>query len=440
MLGKKIEVEALEPLILALSLKDRSFLLKIQKYLDTSKEAGKSYFNDEKNQTIFNYIVRYFTMYKKIPKKETLKAVIDKGKHDSEIKFLIHSIIDKIYEMENLDAEYIQDEVVNFIKKVKLYEAIIESEPDIEEDNYDTILTRVEDAVRINFDKDLGISVRNTTEAFDRINRLDKEVKISTGFPVFNNIIDGGFHPKEIYCFAAIPGGFKTGFIGNLAINNLLDGKKVLVYTFETSSERLLMRYYANIAGMSKTEIIQHEDEAKNKVAQKTSLTEGELIIKEYNANEISSNDLMAHIDDLQMHQGFTPDIVYVDYILIMKTNDRSLHSEDSYKYYKTVTEELRNIGKSLYIPVVTACQINREGMSDRGGSKALTTSKMVSESRGILDTVDMFATINQTASDKQKGNYYLYFDKNRNERTGIKIQYEVNYEHMKLEEKGLVT
>lgn len=435
----KIPIELLEPLIISHSLNNRSFLLKVQKYLDTSKQSGKNYFNDDKYQIIFNYIARFFDKYKEPPDEESLKIMIEKGKHDKEIKFLLHSIVEKAFEEIDVNVEYLEDEVLDFIKHAKIYEAIVESQIDIEEKNYDTILERIQEAIRVNFDKDLGISIKDTEDAFDKIDRIDKEDKISTGFPVFDNLVDGGFHPKEIYCFSAIPGGFKTGFLGNLAINNLLDGKKVLVYTFETSTERLLMRYYANIAEMSKIEIIKDEEGAKEKIKQRTNLIESDLIIKEYNSNEICTNDLMTHMNDLEMEKGFRPDIVFVDYILIMKTNDKSLSSDNSYKYYKTVTEELRNIAKSLYVPVVTACQINREGMSDRGGSKALTTSKMVSESRGILDTVDVFITINQTATDKQKGKYYLYFDKNRSDRTGVKISYEVNYEHMKLNEIGLV-
>jgi replicative DNA helicase len=161
----------------------------------------------------------------------------------------------------------------------------------------------------------------------------------------------------------------------------------------------------------------------------------GKLIVKEYNANEVCSNDLMAHIIDLEMHEGFKPDVILSDYLLIMRTNDASLSSDNSYKYYKTVTEELRNIGKTLYVPIITACQINREGMGDRGGSKAFVTAKDISESRGIYDTVDVMWTIAQTANDYKSNKLYLYFDKNRNDKSGSKIEYDVDYEHMEITE-----
>ena len=352
------------------------------------------------------------------------------------------SVAEKIYQftIDDLDVDYIEEEALNFIKEAKVYEAIISSQEDIENKNFGAIVRKVEDAVRINFDKDLGISIKDAEKGFSMIDKLNKEVKISTGFQHFDNIVDEGLHPKEIICIAGVPGTGKTLFLGNMAINMFLQGKNVIVYTFETSTERLLMRYYTNLTGMSKKNIIMDEDEVKEKITTNFGPLKGNVILKEYNANSVSSNELMAHINDLMMYNGFKPDIIFVDYILIMQANDKSLSSDNSYKYYKIVTEELRNIAKTLYIPVVTAAQINRSGMSDRGGSKALVTAKDISESRGIYDSVDIFITIAQTAADKAKNRLYLYFDKNRNDRTGVRIEYEVDYEHMRLTEKSIVS
>jgi replicative DNA helicase len=237
---------------------------------------------------------------------------------------------------------------------------------------------------------------------------------------------------------AAIPGGFKTGFLGNFAVNSFLEGKNALVYTFETARERLAMRYYANVIGMDKKEMLLDEDTFKEKAKEKLDDMEGDLIIKEYNANTVCANDLMAHIDDLKRYKNWEPDIVIIDYILIMLTNDKRLSSENSFKYYKTISEEIRNIGKTYDVPVLSATQINREGMSDRGGSKAFITAKDIAESRGIYDTCDWMGIITQTAKEKEKNKYNLYIDKSRNERTGMRLEFTVNYDHMRLEEGAI--
>jgi replicative DNA helicase len=438
----KLSTSLLEPMILAYSRINPAFFLKVKQYLDTSQLAGKSYFNDEKYQRIFNLISKFYDKKRSFPKQNTLKAIIDRIEKDEEIKFLLFSIVDTMYDTESieLDEEFVEDEVKNFISEAQLYEAILESQIDIAERNFSKVSERVEKAIRVNFDKDLGLSINDIGEAIARIKKHDDEDCIDSGYPHLNRLLDGGFHPKEIYCIAAVPGGGKTMLLGNIALNTYLQGKNVLVYTFETSTERLMMRYFANLTGMNKKEILNSEDTLKERFSNLQEIADtGNLILKEYNANEVSSNDLMAHIVDLEMYLDFKPDIILADYLLIMKANDRSLSSENSYKYYKTVTEELRNIGKTISVPVVTACQINREGMGDKGGSKAHVTAKDVSESRGIYDTVDVFWTITQTTNDYKNNRMYLYFDKHRHDKTGIKIEYKVNYEHMKITEEAII-
>ena len=431
----------LEQMILAYCQINAGFFLKIKKYLFTKNAKQKSYFNDEKNQVIFNIFCKYFDKFEAFPKQETLCSMIEKIE-DKELKILLQSIVDKVYKIsaKDIDAEYIEHETKEFIKEAKSYEAIMLAQVDIENRNFAKMADRVEEATRINFDTDLGISIRNVEENMNRIKRLDQEAKIETSFSNLDQLMDGGLHPKEITIFAGIPGSYKTGFLGNIGVNCFLSGKKVLVYTFETSEERLSMRYFQNIAQMSKQEIILDEKNMMKKIEKVSAMTTGDLIVKEYNSNAVCSNDLMAHINDLWRYNRWKPDLIIVDYILIMNTNDNSLSSSDSYKYYKTVTEELRNIGKSLYVPIISACQINRSGMSDRGGSKALVTAKDVAESRGIYDTADIFLTLSQTANDKKKEQLFVYFDKNRNDRTGIRIMYSVNYQHHKLTEKGIVS
>ena len=275
--------------------------------------------------------------------------------------------------------------------------------------------------------------------------KVGDEIKVESGFDKIKNIYFNGkksemydlqVEGKHFYTNGIVS--HNTGFLGNFAVNSFLEGKKVLVYTFETSKERLAMRYYANLVNMDKKEILMNEEGFKEKGKQKLNDLEGDLIIKEYNTNSVCSNDLMAHVQDLKRYWGWEPDVIVIDYILIMLTNDKKLSAENSYKYYKTATEEVRNIRKSLNIPILSATQINREGMSDRGGSKAFITAKDISESRGIFDTCDWLAIITQTAKEKEKNKYHLYIDKSRNDRTGMKIEFNVNYGYMRLEEGAI--
>lgn len=441
----KIPSENLEPMILSASVLNLSLFMKIRQYIDSSSKKNKSYFSDEKYQLVFNLYSKYFEKYKKQPTKSTMLILVDRissaNKYDEDVKLYLNSIVEKMFttSTEELDLEFIENEIKNFIQENLVYEAIAESQDDIDKGNYGNIVNRMQKAVTVNFDKDLGISIKNTSEVFNRMNKVNTQGVVPTGFSNLDGFLDGGLYPKELTVLAGIPGSGKTMIMGAIGINAFLSGKNVLVYTFETSAERLTMRYYNNLFNYTKNEIILDETGSKTKASQLFNNMSNDMIIKEYNSNSASSNDLMGHVYDLKMYKNWIPDLIIADYILIMLTNNKSLSSDDSYKYYKTVSEELRNMGKTLEIPILSAIQINRDGMSDNGGSKTVLTAKNVSESRGVVDTCDNFMTIIQTLKDKKKSMISISGEKERNNDTGWRIQFDVDYQHMKITEGAII-
>jgi len=318
---------------------------------------------------------------------------------------------------------------------------MLSAQEDISEGSYDSIVSKMENAVQVNFDKDLGLSINDYEDVIDRISSIATEEGISTGYSNLDSFLDGGFHAKELYVFSAIPGLGKTNLLLNFAINMYLRKKKIVFYTFETSIERLATRGVSNLINLSKNEIFVDEEGAREKLKDfKNDYEVGDIVIKEYGANQACANDVDAHLNDLEKYHNFIPDAIILDHILIMKTNDDRLSHDNSFKYYKTVSEEMRNIGKKRTIPILSATQINREGMSDQGGSKAMVTGKDVAESRGIYDTVDGFFPLAQTAKDKANGRFFMIGDKSRNDKSGWKIQFNVDYEHMKITEDKVIS
>lgn len=435
-----IQNDLLEEYILISAINNKSFFLKIYKYLKTPS-FKKSYFNDEKNQIIFNIIASWYDKYKSFPTLKDLQYLIDKHPVDQEVKVLLNGMATKYYNEDpaQINQEMIAEETKKFIQEARVFEAMVLSQKDIEDENFATIVDRMKDAVNVNFDKDLGISIKDTESVFNSFEIASGDTaSIDSGIPLLNSYINGGFHNSEIIVLAGTPGIGKTLFLGCFAINAFLAGKKVLVVTMETSKEVLITRYLQNLTRKKKENISLDLNASKSLLDTKLSLIEGDgdLIVKEYPSNQASANDIIALMNDLEMYKGWKPDLLVVDYILIAKTNDNRLDPTDSYKYYKRVTEDLRNIAKEYSIPVLTACQINREGQGDSGGTKVLTTAKNVSESRGIYDTADIFITINQTNVQKSRNEIMLYLDKNRNGANQQKIVCEVDYDLMLLRQK----
>lgn len=430
--------ELLEPAIIIKSLHDKSFFLKIKKYLDTTHIKGKSYFNDEKLQKIFNVISKWYDKYAKFPREKELKILFSKMEKDEEIRKVSLNLIDDLYngDPNEIEEKFLSEEVKRFIEETRVYEAIMESQIDLQEGNFSSIVTRIQDAVSVNFDTNLGFSIKDIESGLKSLQELEDESTTCTGFPSLDKILDPGMRNGEIYVFSGIPSIGKTALLGNFAINGLLDNKNVIVFTLETHTKRLISRYYANLLKSTKKELLLEGEEIKEDFKELMKDNTGDIIIKEYNANSVSSNDLAAYLNDLTLYKGFKPHIIVVDYLLLMQTNDIHMSRDNSYKYYKTVTEELRNLASDFNVPLLTASQINRHGQDEHGGSKRITTSKDVSESRGILDTADFFATINQTNKDREKSELVLYIDKWRNGEKGEKINCEFDYKYMIIKEK----
>ncbi len=205
----------LEPYILTHSVNNVSFFLKIKQYLETNGKKNKNYFNDEKNQWVFNVISKWYDKKATFPRINELKIINSKlNKTDQEYKLLIDAVIDKTYSTDpsEVDVEYVEEETKSFIQENRLYEAMMLSQVDISEGNYGAISERMREAVTVNFDKDLGISIRDVSEGMEMMNELSSEATISTGLPSLDNALDGGYRGKELYIYSAVPGVGKCCF------------------------------------------------------------------------------------------------------------------------------------------------------------------------------------------------------------------------------------
>lgn len=427
---------------------NEQFLLKIMDYLTVPGGVNiyKSYFNQLNNQIILNVISWHYKTYGKLPSWKVIYQVVRRKLEPMDTEILL-SIRNKILDLSRVkepdfDYDFLEEETIKFIRKVKFYEVLTESQKDLEDHNFDAITKKIQKSIEITFDEDLGVSILNFDKIKNDMITLDKSKKIETGFDTLDEILEGGMRGSEIYCLSAVPGIGKTAVMGSIALNAFKKDKKVLVVTFETSSTRLFGRYLSNLLKMTSKDILlglddkTKEQTIRSEYDKKISNFSGDIIVKEYGANTANCNDIRAYMSRLKETKDWEPDLLIFDHLLIMATNDRKLSTENSYKYYKTVTEETRNIAKDFQIPILTATQINRHGQGDDGGSKARTTSKDMSESRGIYDTVDFFATLNQTAVQKTNGEMKIYVDKWRNGINNKEIDLKINYDYMDFKEK----
>jgi replicative DNA helicase len=432
----------LEKYIVAYLMKDRNFFLKVGQYLQTDHYNKKSRFDDSKYQLIVNIICLFNKNYKRFPTKDEFNIFFDRMINEDSFKQTMLSTLDSVMETDisKVDPEYLKSQTIDFIKKFRAVDATLENQADIEAGKMDMLSERMQNAVNINFDKDLGVSVENPEEALGLIKEtLDDSTGISTGSPTLDRIMGKPIAGEELV-FIGVPGAGKTLWLGNVAMAAMKEGKKVVVFSLEVNERRLLTRYYQSIFNKTKQEVLEMNPADAEQLFNMDN--SGRIKIKTYKANTASSNDFAAYLGDLKTYENFEPDAIIVDYVGIMSINDRTISKDNSYQYVKIATEELRNLACEFHCPVFTAGQINREGMGDKGGSKGVVTTKDIAESRGIVDTADYIIDICQTAAEKytdQKtktdGIYRLRVDKDRNGESGAEVKFNIHWPTLQLSE-----
>lgn len=441
-----------ERLIVGYLFRDRSTFLKLSKYLTTHGDWQKdSYFTDSKLQFIVNCCWAYEHKYHQMISEEILCSNIEKIIKDPFLQEQMKKTVNDLKKIDysEISGDYIRDVAVDFIKKARAVEATYENQMDIAEGNYDNLSKRMQDAVNVNLDKDLGLSLKDSDSVLSILNEeVDDSVGCSWGSFGLDEKL-GKIMPGEIGVVCGVPGAGKTAWLGHFGVSNFLNKKNVALFSFEVDKRRLSSRFYKTLFGVDTMGLLKMAGDPKGAERARRMFESpevGDIRIIDKPANTFSSNDMSAVLNDLKTYENWKPDMILVDYILITSTNDKKMDSSNTYKYYKTVTEELRNLAKEWQCPLITACQINREGMGDKGGSKAALSSKNISESRGVLDTADYVLMIEQTDKEKvtktdangaaESGEYRIKIDKNRNGDSGMHLGFEINWKTLRITDK----
>lgn len=414
-------------------LNDRAFFAR------TYKHIKPEYFSDIKLGIIYRYICKYFLRYKKLPSRIILETISKKDTSTNKIKDLIIDAIDQIHNDEvkkRVDVKFIEDEVVDFIKKARIIEAMEESQRELENGEFDGIVSRMRDAVYVDIDKNLGLQFSNVDERYARMSTLLEENAVSSGYKNLDKALDGGFYPKEIVIFAAPYGTYKSTFMNNIAVNLVKQGKKVVLYTLEMSEERYFTRFDSCLLRLNKYTVLREKELVIPKVRKKIEEYGGDIIIKEFPASTETVDSFEFHLDELETFRGFTPDVVLVDYLGLIRPRRTDSGKNGTYLAGKAQAEELRNFAKLRGIPIITAHQMNRDALDNDGGTRELITGRSVSESYAILNTTDNFFTINQTAAERGKGEARLYGDKCRNSVKGGIIHFNIDYSCLRFDER----
>lgn len=228
--------------------------------------------------------------------------------------------------------------------------------------------------------------------------------KISTGWPTLDLYTNGGW-PVEGRSLEVVMGQAglgKTVALANMGYNCLVQDLRVVVFTMELSRDMYGKRFDSLISNVDLDDL----GPLVNTVKERTTAffkqhPKAELIIKEFPPKGASINTFNAFINTLRKEHGhdWKPDVIIVDYLNLV-SSATAISDGNMYEEGLKVSEQLRALSYRWSAPVLTAVQVNREGMKNEDGPDM----ENISQSAGIAHTADFMFSIHRDDAGNIRG------------------------------------
>tara|TARA_R100001082_G_scaffold111203_1_gene94043 strand:- start:1002 stop:2528 length:1527 start_codon:yes stop_codon:yes gene_type:complete len=398
-------------------LEDRSFSNQMVEVLDIG------YLELKYLQAFVQLIFSYKDKYSVHPTFDTLVSVIRTEMEDypDVIKKQVIEYLSKIKsgQINADDRDYVKEKSLDFCKKQKLKEAILKSVNLLQTSSFEEIQKVIDGALNLGLDDSHGHDFVQDFEA--RYVKISRDPSM-TGWQEIDNITRGGLGKRELGVVIAPTGAGKSMALVHLGAMAVLSGKNVIHYTLELAEGVVGQRYDSCLTGVPLSNLFDHKDKIKEKISQ----VDGQLIIKEYPTKSATTMTLETSLEKMRQ-RGIEPDFIIVDYADLLRPVTTSYKQEHRHNI-ETIYEELRGIAQKFDIPVWTASQTNRSGLNAE-----VITMESISEAFNKCFVADFICTISRTADDKVQGTGRMFVAKNRNGPDGLVFPMSIDTSKVKL-------
>lgn len=316
--------------------------------------------------------------------------------------------------------------------------------------NREVFTARVEDAIKnARDDKEKYLETSTDNYVQDFLNGIADSVNtpsISTGFPILDKCLDGGFY-EGLYIVGAISSLGKTTLVSQIADQVASRGHDVLIFSLEMARSEIMAK---SISRHTVMEVLQTGGDMKNAKTvrgitagnryEKYNSTERELIknaVQTYSGyakhiyitegvGDLGVNQIRATVEKHTRYTGNTP-LVIVDYLQILApANERATDKQNTDK----AVMELKRISRDFKTPVIGISSFNRDNYNNAVSMQAFKESGAIEYSSDILIGLqlkgagqnDFDAT---EAKSKNPREIELVILKNRNGKTGDKVPFQ---------------
>jgi hypothetical protein len=340
---KVLSTEERERILLAQLLNNEKIFIKGIAYLK------KEFFESKINKLIIDFMKKYYDKYKSIPSEDIILVELD--------------LSEKYYDWLSVKKpwidEYLEDYLNSFIRNMSMKMAIEESIELLEKEDYGLIEKKIKDAVNVDLDTNIGVTIEPDRESFEKIFEMltSKELTIPTGWENVDEIIDGGVTiPSLNYLLAKSGGGKSIGLI-NLAWNYVKQGRDVVYISLELKEEKIIKRFMVHSTKIPTYKLGESKAEIYNHIKNYQKKEYGRFTVQFYHPNTLNAMKLELYVKNYIQKYNRTP-ILVVDYAGLMIPNVKNwngLFEKDKY-----VSEELRGVAILFNTVIWTADQYNR--------------------------------------------------------------------------------
>jgi len=330
------------------------------------------------------------------------------------------------------DREFLLDTVETFARQKAMEQAVRKAVAILnEEGEIGQVEELVKSALLVN--RSVNVGQDYFKDVSDRIKRESEDkgrLKIPTIFASHNRNLEGGLCRKEFAMVAAPPGVGKSLYLVNQGASAVVSGKNVLYISLEMSQDKIAARFDSVLSDLSSRDL---KEKPLVKIKLKERLNEikdksrGRLIIKEFPTGAMNVNQLRAYLVQLKLHSNFTPDLIIVDYLELLRPN-RIIDSE--YQAQQRIAEELRGLAVEHNVLMWTATQTNRQARR-----VAIITDAELGDSYGKIRVADWAISLNQTQEEYDEGAMRVFVMKARDSKQHYLINVSVDYTTLQMRE-----
>ena len=392
----------------------------IIQHLDLVQAFKGSYFTNPILKQLFDIVKPHILEYKVEPTEtQAINLVKAYGKDDKLTDDIIHTLWESRAMVTQYTDEWLSQNVKAFgewqnllsgVKRVIEYIKTVQA--DVTYENCSDIVQKVKSIFQA--DTNFTLNTEKGHDFFDPINHQQTELETrSSGYNFVDLCLKGGWANKTLNVFMGSPKVGKSMWLCNLCANSVKNGENSVYISLEMSYQLVAQRIGSNLLNIPIDEYEKYSQDvnfmtAKMKEFYNTSLiTPGTFIIEEFPTSSKTVYDIEAFLLKLEEERStdekpFKIKNVFLDYVNIMK-DAKNPNSENMYQKIKSICEDLRAMAQRNQWAVISLTQTNRSAYdsSDIGMAN-------VSESGGLIATVDSLFGIIQTPVMRAENVYYL--------------------------------